>query len=355
MIEEKEGEKQSLFGSKIFIFVPLIFFIGLIFIMFYLSGHFFVQDFFVCGDGTSYGNCSIHKPYLCDEGVLVEKASFCGCPNEFQAKENLCYSEYKNNAKDVVFNYTLDGKKKELQFTLYGGVYDYVSQIPRTISYNGGKQPSRQDFKLLNINDSLQREFLLPLVLEIQNSAKDKTDQARIAISLVQEIPFGSSSKSLSFGRQVVNYSRYSYEVLYDNKGVCGEKSELLTFLLRELGFDTSIFYYSNENHEAVGIKCPEEYGVGETGYCFIETSGPSIMTNNELEYVGGVKLLSMPEVIPISLGDSIEEGLKEYSDARSFIKIEKKIEETSQINFFDNWKLKKLNKRYGLVEVYNI
>jgi len=37
--------------------------------------------------------------------------------------------------------------------------------------------------------------------------------------------------------------------VLYEDKGVCGEKSLLLAYLLRELGYGVVLFEFKPENH----------------------------------------------------------------------------------------------------------
>ena len=62
------------------------------------------------------------------------------------------------------------------------------------------------------------------------------------------------SSKSFHSSSQ---HWKYPYEILYENKGVCSDKSRLLACLLKELGFGCVLFVYNSENHEAVGIKCP--------------------------------------------------------------------------------------------------
>ena len=153
---------------------------------------------------------------------------------------------------------------------------------------------------------------------------------------------------------QEINYSRYPYEVLYDMQGVCGEKSELLAFLLREIGYGVTFFYHKQENHESLGIKCPIEYSLGNTGYCFIETTGPSIITDNEIEYVGGIKLFSEPEVMIISEGTSLGDDLYEYEDAKDLRNIRRTIEKKGKINIFKSRKLEELNEKYGLIEMYN-
>ena len=252
--------------------------------------------------------------------------------------------------KETTLKYFLNGEENTLDFTVYGGMSGYLSNVSRIISYESGEKPLRADFKLKDINEEEQRELLLPLVVKIQNLAENKEDQARIAISLVQNIEYGFSNKTDNFFGKEVNYSRYSYEVLYDSQGICGEKSSLLAFLLRELGFETVIFYNQPENHESIGISCPKEKSYKETGYCFIETTGPSIITDDAIEYVGGLTLNSEPEVISISNGTSLPENLPEYKDAETM----KRIRAGKFVLFADS-KLEKLREKYGLVEEYNI
>ena len=198
------------------------------------------------------------------------------------------------------------------------------------------------------INEEKQTQFLLPLVIKIQNLTNDKEEQARIAISLVQNIPYGFSNKTERFFGIPVNYSRYPYEVLYDQQGICGEKSELLAFLLRELGYETALFYNQRENHESVGIKCPFEESYKGTGYCFVETSGPAIISDDSIEYAGGVFLESEPEVIFVSTGDSLPAGLREYTDAEEIQNLKK-----NPFVLFRQSRLENLREKYGLIEEY--
>ncbi|MDP3992040.1 MAG: hypothetical protein Q8P79_00855 [Nanoarchaeota archaeon] len=325
------------FPISLFSFIVFLFLIGFLF-----GG----QEKIQCGDSTFYGSCSITKPYYCEQGILIEKAPVCGCGELSRIDGNSCITDLQTEPKNIQLQYLLDGEEKTLDFTVYQGLSDYVSDLPRSISYSNGEKPVRADFKFKVLDEEKQRELLLPLVVAIQNLTKDKEEQARIAISLVQNIEFGfSEKKGPAHG---VNYSRYPYEVLYDIRGICGEKSELLTFLLRELGYGTAIFYNQPENHESVGIKCPVEESYKGTGYCFVETTGPSIITDDSIEYVGGIVLESEPEIILISDGYSLPQGLQEYRDAEL-------MERMRQGKFvpFRNFELKRLKERYGLVEVY--
>jgi len=304
----------------------------------------------VCKEGTSYGECSSIKPYYCEEGILVENASVCGCSNVSVVSGDFCFSYYQNRSQDISLRYILRGEEEEINFTAYSGMYNYVSEITREIYYGAGETPSRGDFKLKSINEEKQRELLLPLVIKILNTAKNRDDAVRIAVSIVQNIPYGFSNKTtIVIGNLEANYSRYPYEVLYEQKGVCGEKSALLAFLLKEMGYNVSFFYFSSENHEAIGIKCPLEESFGNTGYCFIETTAPAVINDGSIEYVGGITLDSQPEIIPISEGSSIEKGWYEYQDADVLEKIRE-----GKFVLLRDLKLNKIIEKYGLVEEYH-
>jgi len=304
----------------------------------------------VCNDGTFYDDCSLMKPYYCEEGILIEKASVCGCSELATKLENTCVSKYQTNPKNIFLNYLLRGEEGEIDFTVYEGMYDYLSNVSRSIYYSADEIPSRADFKLKNMNEEEQRELLLPLVVKIQEITDDKNDQMRIAISLVQNIDYGFSNKTDSFAGNEINYSRYSYEVLYDGQGICGEKSTLLAFLLREMGYNVSLFYYAQENHEVIGIGCSVSKSFDDTGYCFIETTGPAILGDDSIEYVGGITLSSEPQIMILSEGDSLGKNLYEYRDA----KIMKRLRQGKFV-LFRNSKLEELQEKYGLVEVYNL
>tara|TARA_Y100000296_G_C5137692_1_gene239138 strand:+ start:156 stop:1205 length:1050 start_codon:yes stop_codon:yes gene_type:complete len=338
-------------------FLILIFLITTIFFIFvFFSTPKLSDETILCGDGTSYEECSLNKPYYCFNGTLIEKSSVCNCPEIFNEKDDSCISEYHKNPKEVILKYILDGNESQISFTFYEEMANYVSKLSRSIDYKNEEEPSRVDFKLKSVNEEVQRTFLIPLVSKIQNITSDKDEQARIAISIVQNIPYGFSNKTQRIsGKNSVTYSRYPYEVLYGFQGVCGEKSQLLAFLLKELGFKTVIFYNFEENHESVGIKCPFEESWKNTGYCFVETSGPSIITDTSITYTGGIILESKPEVMEISDGISLGRGLQEYEDAENLMEINKKIKETGEISFFDNLKLEETKEKYGLVDEYNL
>jgi hypothetical protein len=209
-----------------------------------------------------------------------------------------------------------------MSLVLYEGLYDYVKNLERDL-YCPTSDPCtlpESDFVYHRLNDTKQNKFLDDIVYLIQNITNEKDDQARIVISMIQNIPYdevGVETGTLN--------NRYGYEVLYEDLGVCGEKSELITYLLKGLGYGSVMFSYGPENHMALGIKCPLEYSYKDTGFCFVESTVPTIITDYEGKFPTFGYLSSDPTLIPISDGLSMTSVKEEYDDAREFRVLTKK------------------------------
>jgi len=269
-----------------------------------------------CNDRTIYEECSTSKPFYCLNGSLVEKASLCGCSGDDIPQGDSCVSKFLVEPKDIQLNY-IDGS---ISFTVYKGMSNYLASLPRDIWYNQGETPpTTKDFIMRKLDNSEQKKMLDRLVDNIKGITTDRDSQARIAIRMIQKIPYdwnAFTSSSVS--------GKYPYEVLYTYTGVCSEKAELLAYLLRGLGYGISLFEFTTENHEAVGIKCPTQYSFRNTGYCFVESAQPSIITDDQENYVGVGKLVSTPSVIFISDGISFDSVSQEYNDAQQWLNIQK-------------------------------
>jgi len=131
---------------------------------------------------------------------------------------------------------------------------------------------------------------------------------------MVQNIPYDFSASSSTGGSM-----KYPYQVLYENTGVCGEKSVLLAYLLRGLGYDVVLFDFKPEKHMAVGIKSPAEYSFLGSGYAFVESTKPSIITDSEGTYGGGEQLVSVPGILHVSNGRAMTTLSEEYADVTTW------------------------------------
>lgn len=257
-----------------------------------------------CDDGTPYGSCSATKPLFCENGSLIEKASLCGCPEKYIPNGDECVYQLTLVPESRSLSYCNNGLKTSIPFTVYRGLKEYLSELPRTFVCDP-ECPSDQEIYQMIINQPDQVEFIQNLIKMIKIVGQSKDEQARISISLVQMIPYDYEKV---FTLSSENW-RYPYEVLYDYKGVCQGKSLLLALLLRELGFGVVLLVYEDENHMAVGIKCPGRYAnyiYQGSGYCFIETTTPSIVTDMSGEYLGVGALKSKPKIYFVSDGGTL-------------------------------------------------
>jgi len=356
-VVQSSKEKNQFFQGRSFLWViaGVTVLIFCFFVYSSLSYNFYQKDFSIsqkCGDGTFAGYCSLSKPYSCSGGSLIQNVSQCGCPDSATFSSGECLSEYSQNGTFSSFNYFLDSSQKNLSLELYPPLLNYLLNLSRTKIYSEGELPRRDDFKLSQINEPTQSDYLNSLVVEIQNLAPNSKEiQARIAISLVQNIPYNESKFTSIFGTKI-RLSRYPYQVLVEDQGSCEGKSELLAYILRKIGFGVMLFYFPEGDHEAVGIKCPIENSYLGTGYCFVETTVPSPISFSEGEYLTAQGLSSLkgkPEFILISDGVSLPENLKEYQDSKILSSLMSKIRNSGSLNPIDESRMNSLREKYHL------
>lgn len=243
--------------------------------------------------------------------------------------------------KNVTLTYVLRGEKWNMQFTSYGSMNDYFSRKPRVIYCYDGVCPSDAEYYLGFVNDETQERMLSPLVRAIQGQSDNPDDQARIAVSLAQHIQYAEAR---------ADAIEYPYETIYNTKGVCGDKSLLLTHLLKKLGYGTALFYYNSASpaHMAVGIKCTDEYDYRDSGYCLVETTMPVIITDAERTYGTGYKLPAPNEIIKVSDGMEFDAS-EEHADAVEYNRVLSTIgrDNTLDSASYDRWE--SLISKYGL------
>jgi len=200
--------------------------------------------------------------------------------------------------------FTVKGRSGAVSVTLYGGLSRYLD----------AKRPAFYGNYLEYANEPAQADTILAIANSLRSQYGSGDDAARAAISLVQHIPYdyaGMSARS--------SHLRHPYQVLYDNTGVCSEKSVLLAALLKELGYGVALLSFDSQSHMAVGVSCPSQYAYRGTGYAFIESTRPNIPTYAEGNYVGTGQLTTMPAVITLTGGKSFASIGDEAADANEY------------------------------------
>lgn len=241
-----------------------------------------------------------------------------------------------------VIYYTLDGIGYKVRIDVYRKIKTYFAgkgYYDRPESY--------QDY----LYDSVQRRYLDDLIFQIMQGADSIDGMARIAINIVQRIPYDHDKVRYDLRYNPECPIRFPYEVIYDNKGICSEKSLLLAFLLKELGLGVALFRFDEENHMTVGIKCPPEYGYHSTEYAFVETTGVNLITDDQMYYVSSkeygfpfIQLKSIPKLIPICSGASFDGVHQEWFDTRDLHSYQK-----NPASYFHITRYIEIARRYGL------
>lgn len=218
-------------------------------------------------------------------------------------------ASFKNSPMVHSYPYYYNGAQR-ISFTTYGGLADYFSKEDHSYRYDVQKEVF-----LELLENSYQDEYIAPLLNAIKSTSSNPDSQAKVAISMVQHMPY---SWSEYYG--VNNDWYYPYETLHRNKGVCAAKSLLLAYLLNELGYDTVLFEFST--HMAVGVRSDPAYDFYDKGYAFIETTRPTIITYIPDTYVSGFQVTSNPNIIHLRGGLKKLDVSTESADAAEYKKI---------------------------------
>lgn len=243
---------------------------------------------------------------------------------------------FKDAPKSLNYLY-YSGGRKTMSFTTYGGLSDYLSKESHTYKYDYVDEVIME-----LLENSYQDEYLESLIEQIQKTSSSPDTQARIAISLVQHIPYSWSRYA---GMKSDWY--YPYETLHNNQGVCSDKSLLLGYLLNKLGYDVVLFEFSDQDHMAVGVKCDSHYDFQNSGYAFIETTRPTIITSFlPDDYIGGPIDPSDVKIIHLQGGTKSLDLSEEYRDAQELKRIESMGQVLDEYNYA-RWQA--LTQKYDL------
>jgi hypothetical protein len=251
------------------------------------------------------------------------------------------------NFQTRILTYIHNGIENSVTLRVYKDVNDHLSMKNPLFSWD------LSQYYLEYLMSTTQRHYLNTLIEAIWERTKNIDDQVRIAVNLVQKIPYDMDKPRFEMKYNPNVKIRYPYEVIVDNKGVCCEKSLLLAFLLRELGFGVALFIFEKESHMAVGIKCPKEFSYYNTGYAFIETTGASIATDIQLYYkeinnlgIFWKQLTSSPRIIPLCDGSSFDSVYQELFDAKEWNELNEKYR--FEGGYYDERRVRLIQK-YGL------
>jgi len=122
-------------------------------------------------------------------------------------------------------------------------------------------------------------------------------------VAFVQNMPYDYEQEARIDNDKNTDQS-YPYQTLEDDTGVCEEKALLMAEMLKDAGYNASIFRFEKEGHAAVGL-ATNGPGYKGTGYNFIETTAVKEIGDSDITFTNGAALTSMPKVYQISTGNT--------------------------------------------------
>lgn len=220
--------------------------------------------------------------------------------------------------KTMVFEWKYDGRKFSIEETLYKSAYDYYQTEPKKYTCYGAICPTNWEaeyFKMFKEakGDNIISEIAEKLKKIGERAGLSEDKVVELTIAFVQSIPYDEAK-----AKTAEPLPRYPYEVLYDNKGICSDKSFLAVSLLKQLGFGVALFNYDAAEHIAPAVKCVKEYSSYNSGYCYAEVTNtgfkigeiPTIDANNNIAVIR----------TPISVGGGVTKpGGTELAAAKIF------------------------------------
>ncbi len=219
------------------------------------------------------------------------------------------YPIVKLGQHTTTLNCDYSGKKLSVDVQLYRNIDNYYrykeekktfldnGDLSRFVYSHSGDQTLTTlaaDIKKVGINNNLRDDQLVEL-----------------ATCFVQNIPYDKvrAEDAIKNGN-VANFraEHFPYETLYNNTGICTDKTYLASAILKELGYGTGILVLPDAQHVALGISVPGSYGNFGSQYAYMEVTNtgyvpglvpPDIDDNN------GVPAVSINKVSDLTLKDN--------------------------------------------------
>ncbi len=182
----------------------------------------------------------------------------------------------KNIVKEnvQVFNWHYNQKDYTLEYSFDSQVFDDYNQEEKLLYYLENEKPDdiREAYYEIffdikeSDNDTLA---VLDLLLNLASQEGYENDEKiEFILAFIQYIPYDYDKAKRENPK-----ANFPFETLYLNSGVCTDTSFLSILWLESLGYSTAILDFPESNHAALGIKCPDDLSLNQSGYCYVETT----------------------------------------------------------------------------------
>ena len=277
---------------------------------------------------------------ICIFSILV-----CGCLNYDDIPVDIINAppELNLETKEVTVNYkySLDGEDYMFYYKVYYGVVDYLGTEDHTYVYDENKEVYLELFE-----NETNNKYMSEFADKLESHVNDE-DLVDAVVSMVQNLKYDYDMAYELENIDPYGDFYYPYETLSYASGVCSDKSILLACILKELGYDVVLFNFIESNHMGVGIKTGDKYDYQNTGYAYIESTVPAMITFDSGYIVGNEK----PIIIHVTNGGKVLHDLEEeYNDMKRLKEIDNMPTEVSEDIYYE-WV--KLVAKYSMEDHY--
>ncbi|MBU0597420.1 response regulator [Patescibacteria group bacterium] len=196
--------------------------------------------------------------------------------------------------RPATFYWNYKGEEYSISENFYKEVYVKYKNHPAKF-YNYGTKISKYYEQFINNivleGDNSITEIVKLLKEEGNNKQLNSDEIVELAVAFVQSIPYDVEKREailkapayyfaeqdrIILSQVESSWPKFPYETLYEQKGVCTDKTFLAIAILQQLDYGIALIDLGE--HTAPGIKCPEDYSTFSTGYCFIEVTSPGYL-----------------------------------------------------------------------------
>ncbi len=192
--------------------------------------------------------------------------------------------------KTNTFQWVFDEKVYSMKKNFYKEISSFYHQHPERVYTENEKLAdyyNRLHNNIISEGDTTIQEIKEYFQSIFSEQRIDGEKVAEFLVSFVQSIPYDNEKYDLimsSINSENVNielvsrqveetWPRFPYETLYENKGVCTDKTFLAIALLEAFEYGTALFDFGQ--HVAPAVQCPKEYSTFKSGYCVAEVTSP--------------------------------------------------------------------------------
>ncbi|RJQ21161.1 hypothetical protein C4580_02865 [Candidatus Woesearchaeota archaeon] len=208
----------------------------------------------------------------------------------------------KTGLDSKAFTWKFKKETYSVTLPLYTSINQHYQNQPRVITYRGALPSNWQEQIYVTVLSLNETEGFNELITYLNKTKQEKKfsndDFADFVITFVQTLPYDYAGLE-NPNRQV----RYPYQTLFDQTGVCSDKTLLAAKILARFGYGVALFLFDDENHMSLGLQCPKIDSSYLSGYCYVETTAAEATGVAPQLLSGNISLASQPLVIPITNG----------------------------------------------------